>query len=82
MGHAAELAGQVLVQIWVDADATPLVIKEILYRAADRAQIVMTLIANMPLRIPLSSFIKTVRVPKGFDVADHTSSSTWSRVTW
>ena len=71
MGHAAELAGQVLVQIWVDADATPLVIKEILYRAADRAQIVTTLIANMPLRIPPSAFIKTVRVPKGFDVADH-----------
>jgi len=59
------------VQIWVDADATPLVIKEILYRAADRAQIVTTLIANMPLRIPPSAFIKTVRVPKGFDVADH-----------
>ena len=71
MGHAAELAGQVLVQIWVDADATPLVIKEILYRAADRAQIVTTLIANMPLRIPPSAFIKMVRVPKGFDVADH-----------
>ncbi len=71
MGHAAKLAGQVLVQIWVDADATPLVIKEILYRAADRAQIVTTLIANMPLRIPPSAFIKTVRVPKGFDVADH-----------
>ena len=71
MGHAAKLAGQVLVQIWVDADATPLAIKEILYRAADRAQIVTTLIANMPLRIPPSAFIKTVRVPKGFDVADH-----------
>jgi hypothetical protein len=71
LGHAAKLARQVLVQIWVDADATPLVIKEILYRAADRAQIVTTLIANMPLRIPLSAFIKTVRVPKGFDVADH-----------
>ena len=71
MGHAAELAGQVLVQIWVDADATPQVIKEILYRAADRAQIMTTLIANMPLRIPPSAFIKTVRVGKGFDVADH-----------
>ena len=47
------------------------VIKEILYRAADRAQIVTTLIANMPLRIPPSAFIKTIRVPKGFDVADH-----------
>jgi uncharacterized protein len=59
------------VQIWVDADACPQVIKDILYRAADRARIVTTLIANMPLRTPPSPFIKTVRVPKGFDVADH-----------
>jgi uncharacterized protein len=59
------------VQIWVDADACPQVIKEILYRAADRAQVVTTLIANMPLRTPPSPFVKTVRVPKGFDVADH-----------
>jgi uncharacterized protein YaiI (UPF0178 family) len=59
------------VQIWIDADACPQVIKEILYRAADRAQIMTILIANMPLRIPPSSFIKTVRVAKGFDVADH-----------
>ena len=58
-------------QIWVDADACPQVIKEILYRAADRAQVVTTLIANMPLRTPPSPFVKTVRVPKGFDVADH-----------
>ena len=58
-------------QIWVDADACPQVIKEILYRAADRAQIMTTLIANMPLRTPPSSFIATVRVSKGFDVADH-----------
>jgi uncharacterized protein YaiI (UPF0178 family) len=59
------------VRIWVDADACPQVIKDILYRAADRAQIVTTLVANMPLRTPPSPFIKTVRVPKGFDVADH-----------
>jgi uncharacterized protein YaiI (UPF0178 family) len=59
------------VQIWIDADACPQVIKDILYRAADRAQIVTTLVANMPLRTPPSPFIKTVRVPKGFDVADH-----------
>ena len=58
-------------QIWVDADACPQVIKEILYRAADRAEIMTTLIANMPLRTPPSSFITAVRVPKGFDVADH-----------
>jgi uncharacterized protein YaiI (UPF0178 family) len=59
------------VQIWVDADACPQVIKDILYRAAARAQVMTTLIANMPLRTPPSPFIKTVRVPKGFDVADH-----------
>ena len=58
-------------QIWVDADACPQPVKDILYRAADRAQVVTTLIANMPLRTPPSPFIKTVRVPKGFDVADH-----------
>jgi len=59
------------VQIWVDADACPQVIKEILFRAADRAQIVTTLVANMLLRVPSSPFIKSVRVAKGFNVADH-----------
>ena len=58
-------------QIWVDADACPLVIKEILFRAADRAQIVTTLVANTLLRVPSSPFIKSVRVAKGFNVADH-----------
>jgi uncharacterized protein len=57
-------------QIWVDADACPQVIKEILYRAADRAQVLTTLVANTALRTPASDFIRTVRVPKGFDVAD------------
>jgi uncharacterized protein len=59
------------VQIWVDADACPQVIKEILYRAAERAQVLTTLVANTPLRTPPSAFIRTVRVAKGFDVADH-----------
>jgi uncharacterized protein len=59
------------VQIWVDADACPQVIKEILFRAAERAQVVTTLVANTPLRIPPSLFIRSVRVAKGFDVADH-----------
>src|SRR5512132_2542753 len=58
-------------QIWVDADACPQVIKEILFRAAERAQIVTTLVANTTLRTPESAFIKTVRVRQGFDVADH-----------
>jgi uncharacterized protein len=58
------------VQIWVDADACPLVIKEILFRAAERAQVLTTLVANTLLRVPPSPFIKSVRVPKGFNVAD------------
>src|SRR5260370_20631986 len=59
------------VQIWVDADACPQVIKEILFRAAERAQVLTTLVANATLRTPPSAFIKSVRVAKGFDVADH-----------
>jgi uncharacterized protein len=59
------------VQIWVDADACPQVIKEILFRAAERAQVVTTLVANTALRTPPSPFIRSVRVSKGFDVADH-----------
>jgi len=55
----------------VDADACPQVIKEILFRAAERAQVLTTLVANTPLRIPPSLFIRSVRVAKGFDVADH-----------
>jgi uncharacterized protein YaiI (UPF0178 family) len=47
------------------------VIKEILFRAAERAQVLTTLVANTPLRIPSSAFIKSVRVRQGFDVADH-----------
>jgi uncharacterized protein len=56
--------------IWVDADACPAVVKDILYRAAERAQVILTLIANQPLRTPRSSFIRTLQVPRGFDVAD------------
>jgi uncharacterized protein YaiI (UPF0178 family) len=59
------------VRIWVDADACPQVIKEILFRAAERAQVLTTLVANTPLRVPPSPFIKSVRVPPGFNVADH-----------
>jgi len=55
------------VQIWVDADACPQVIKEILFRAAERAQILTTLVANAPLRTPPSPFIKSVRVAYFYD---------------
>lgn len=58
-------------QIWVDADACPNVIKEILFRAAARLGVTLTLVANKPLRIPPSPHIKTVQVPAGFDVADN-----------
>lgn len=57
--------------IWVDADACPLPIKEILYRAGHRAQVVVTLVANQALHVPPSPFIRTQQVAKGFDVADH-----------
>jgi uncharacterized protein YaiI (UPF0178 family) len=58
-------------RIWVDADACPQVIKDILFRAAERAKVVTTLVSNMPLaRTPASEFIRTIRVAKGFDGAD------------
>ena len=57
-------------QIWVDADACPVVVKEILFRAADRTSVQLTLVANQPLSTPNSSNIKTLQVPRGFDVAD------------
>ena len=57
-------------QIWVDADACPKVIKEILYRAAERVQVPMILVANRLLWTPPSRFIRALRVPRGFDVAD------------
>lgn len=57
-------------QIWVDADACPNVIKEILFRAAERTGTPLTLVANQPIRTPPSRLIKSVQVPGGFDVAD------------
>ncbi|MDH5359533.1 MAG: YaiI/YqxD family protein [Gammaproteobacteria bacterium] len=56
--------------IWVDADACPNVIKEILFRAANRTRIQLTLVANQYIQIPKSAFIKNMRVEKGFDAAD------------
>jgi uncharacterized protein YaiI (UPF0178 family) len=56
--------------IWVDADACPAVIKDILYRAAQRWQRPLTLVANQMLRTPPSPLIRAVQVPRGFDVAD------------
>lgn len=57
-------------QIWVDADACPNVIKDILFRAAERAGIAVTLVANQWIRTPPSRFIRSVQVGSGIDVAD------------
>lgn len=57
-------------KIWVDADACPVVIKEILFKAADRAQITTTLVANHNVRVPPSRFISFMQVSSGFDIAD------------
>ena len=58
-------------KIWVDADACPGAIKEILYRAAQRTSIELTLVANQPIRVPPSPYIRTIQVASGFDVADN-----------
>lgn len=58
-------------KIWVDADACPAVIKDILYRAAERKQLPLILVANQPLRVPPSKWIRTMQVSSGFDVADN-----------
>ena len=57
--------------IWVDADACPRVIKDILFRAAERTQTRMTLVANQLISTPPTSLINAIRVPAGFDVADN-----------
>ena len=57
-------------QIWVDADACPKVIKEILYRAAERVKVKLTLVANRSLHLPLSPYLNVIQVPSGFDEAD------------
>ncbi|MCW0350257.1 YaiI/YqxD family protein [Pantoea ananatis] len=57
--------------IWVDADACPNVIKDVLYRAADRTQTMVTFVANQFLRVPPSPWLRTLQVPAGFDVADN-----------
>lgn len=60
-----------MMKIWVDADACPTVIKDILYRAAIRTQCETTLVANQALKTPPSLYLKTLQVGAGFDVADN-----------
>jgi uncharacterized protein YaiI (UPF0178 family) len=57
-------------QLWVDADACPNVIKDILFRAAERRRVLCTLVANQFIPVPRSPWLKSLQVPAGFDVAD------------
>ena len=58
-------------KIWVDADACPVVIKDILFKAAERTGVQLTLVANRPMRIPPLRCINFVQVASGLDVADN-----------
>ena len=58
-------------RIWVDADACPVAIKEIIFRAAERTQVETTFVANQYLRVPPSRFIRSLQVMPGFDIADN-----------
>ena len=58
-------------KIWVDADACPAAIKEILFKAAERTEIQLILVANQPVRTPRSRYIRFTQVASGFDVADN-----------
>ena len=58
-------------EIWVDADACPVVIRETLFRAAKRTGVRVTLVANQPLQVPKHPSIRTLQVVSGFDVADN-----------
>lgn len=57
-------------KIWVDADACPVVLREILFKAATRVQVPLVLVANQPIRVPSSEWISAMQVASGFDVAD------------
>jgi uncharacterized protein YaiI (UPF0178 family) len=69
-------------QVWVDADACPAVVKDILYRAADRAKVAVTLVANQWLRTPPSPWIRSLQVAGGFDVADTAIVERLAPATW
>lgn len=58
-------------KIWVDADACPVAVKEILFRAAERSEVQVTLVANSQVQVPRSRYIQSLRVASGFDVADN-----------
>ncbi len=58
-------------KVWVDADACPVVIKEILFRAAERSKVMVVLVANQAISHPQSAYIRSMQVARGFDVADN-----------
>ncbi len=58
-------------KIWVDGDACPVVIKDILFKAAERTGMLLTIVANQPVRTPPSRYIRMLQVTPGFDVADN-----------
>jgi uncharacterized protein YaiI (UPF0178 family) len=67
----SEVEQRINVQIWIDADACPNVIKEIIFRAATRMRTKVILVANQPVRVPLTGYVSSIQVPKGFDIADN-----------
>jgi len=58
-------------KIWVDADACPAVVKNILFKAADRTRVELTMVANHPMKIPQRNYITFLQVASGFDEADN-----------
>ena len=58
-------------KIWVDADACPNAVKEILYRATQRTKVPLILVANQPIKVPVSKNIRMIQVETGFDIADN-----------
>lgn len=60
-----------IMKIWVDADACPVVIRDILYKAANRTEVMTTFVANQALPVPPSKWIKSIQVASGFDAADN-----------
>ncbi|MBE0508837.1 MAG: YaiI/YqxD family protein [Marinospirillum sp.] len=57
-------------KIWVDADACPVVLREILFKAAERVKVPLIMVANQPIKVPKSEWISAIQVLSGFDVAD------------
>src|SRR3974390_1041938 len=70
MTEPVETASQARPSIWVDADACPAALRDVLFRAAERTRTRLTLVANNALRTPPSKPIRSVQVARGFDVAD------------